>query len=470
MNSLDFLSNSPKNFIFHKNSNKTTFGGVLFIIYIIIIFCISFGYLYDFFTDYNTNNKYVIQSSIIEEVMDEKKAKELKAESETNPVLNFIIEVYDYYYNKLSDNFIIRDWRTREEIKRNTIITKKVSDLIIDLEYKCSDYNCTLREEDKTYFNYWIEIKYTSFALDHQTDGIPLKKESRMFVAEYPFFYKNTLIRYLYWGLIKYNDESKGFSRLFDKFRKINRTYIAGYIEKTDYYILDDSFYGYNKEEQTFRKFLGRCVMINHQDKITEYRRNKKSFMDILANILALLSTIYTGFAFSFGFLYSKNFDNYKIVEKILSEKKGKTFNTKNNNDRNIKEIELSTDFKNSSLINTPSTSNCIINDVNNDENVNNESYTNYKSNNNVESNINLPKFRFWDFLLNSFYIRCLFKSDKHEFLSICNEILYKYISIDYILYNQIKLENLFKDYKWNNPKLNNIENNELIIELKKHI
>ena len=139
MNSLDFLSNSPKNFIFHKNSNKTTFGGVLFIIYIIIIFCISFGYLYDFFTDYNTNNKYVIQSSIIEEVMDEKKAKELKAESETNPVLNFIIEVYDYYYNKLSDNFIIRDWRTREEIKRNTIITKKVSDLIIDLEYKCSD-------------------------------------------------------------------------------------------------------------------------------------------------------------------------------------------------------------------------------------------------------------------------------------------------------------------------------------------
>ena len=61
-------------------------------------------------------------------------------------------------------------------------------------------------------------------------------------------------------------------------------------------------------------------------------------------------------------------------------------------------------------------------------------------------------------------------RSEKQEFLYVCNEILHKYISIDYILYNQIKLENLLKDYKWNNPKLSKIENNELIIELKKHI
>jgi len=47
------------------------------------------------------------------------------------------------------------------------------------------------------------------------------------------------------------------------------------------------------------------------------------------------------------------------------------------------------------------------------------------------------------------------------------NNILYKYLSIDSLLYNQIKLENLFKDYKWNNPALNEIQNNKMIMKLK---
>ena len=81
------------------------------------------------------------------------------------------------------------------------------------------------------------------------------------------------------------------------------------------------------------------------------------------------------------------------------------------------------------------------------------------------------PKFRLYHFLLNNLYeIAPLKKSNVYEFLCLCNEILSKYISIDYILYYQIKLENLFKDYKWNNPELNNIENNELINKLQNFI
>ena len=53
------------------------------------------------------------------------------------------------------------------------------------------------------------------------------------------------------------------------------------------------------------------------------------------------------------------------------------------------------------------------------------------------------------------------------QIISKCNEIISKYYSIEYIIYNLIKLENLFRDYRWNNPALNNYENNELIIELK---
>ena len=468
MDSFDFLSNSPKNYIFNKKSNKTNLGGFLFITYIIVIFSITFGYIYDFYIDYDTNNKYEIQSSIIEELVDFKKMIEKKDVSETNPVLNFSIELYDYYGNKLSDNFQILDSKTHKQIKRNTNITEKVSDFMIDIIYKCNDTNCALREEDNTHFNYWIRINYPGFYLDHQIDGIPLLKENGTFYGIYPFFFKNNIIRNLYWGIIKYNDETKGFTRLIDKYREINKIYFAGYIEKTDYYTLDDSFYGINKDDSKI-KLLCSIKMENIQDKITEYKRVKKSFLDVLSKIFALLSSIYTGFASSFGFLYSKNYDNYKIVKNIISKQKGIKLNTKNNNDRKIKEIELS-DAKNSSLMNPSSLSNFIINDVENDENLNNEKDMNFKSNNNIESNINIPNFKFWDFLLNNFYKKSIIKSEKHEFLSICNEIVYKYFSIDYLLYNQIKFENLYKDYKWNNPELNNIEKNELIIELTKHI
>ena len=52
----------------------------------------------------------------------------------------------------------------------------------------------------------------------------------------------------------------------------------------------------------------------------------------------------------------------------------------------------------------------------------------------------------------------------------MCNEIVYKYASIDGLIKNQILIENLFKDYKWNDPSLNNIENNNLIIQLKTYL
>ena len=48
MRKLDFLSNSPKTFIFQKSSNKTTFGGFLGIIYILIILIIAFIYIYNY--------------------------------------------------------------------------------------------------------------------------------------------------------------------------------------------------------------------------------------------------------------------------------------------------------------------------------------------------------------------------------------------------------------------------------------
>ena len=77
-----------------------------------------------------------------------------------------------------------------------------------------------------------------------------------------------------------------------------------------------------------------------------------------------------------------------------------------------------------------------------------------------------LPKFNLFDFILNNIYCKCC-KIRKHELISRCNEFITKYYSIENIIYNQIKFDNIFKDYKWNNPELNNFDKNELIIQLK---
>ena len=46
MNSLDIFSDSPRYFIFQKETNKTNFGGVLTLFFSIIMILISFLYFF----------------------------------------------------------------------------------------------------------------------------------------------------------------------------------------------------------------------------------------------------------------------------------------------------------------------------------------------------------------------------------------------------------------------------------------
>ena len=61
MNVLDFLANSPNTFIFRKERNKTHFGGILFLIFIIIMVFITVVYLITFIK----NDKYEIEYKAI---------------------------------------------------------------------------------------------------------------------------------------------------------------------------------------------------------------------------------------------------------------------------------------------------------------------------------------------------------------------------------------------------------------------
>ena len=62
MNALDFLNSQHQYYIFGRETNKTNFGGVLFLIYLIIMIFISSMYILDF----AFNEKYEIVSFTID--------------------------------------------------------------------------------------------------------------------------------------------------------------------------------------------------------------------------------------------------------------------------------------------------------------------------------------------------------------------------------------------------------------------
>ena len=76
-----------------------------------------------------------------------------------------------------------------------------------------------------------------------------------------------------------------------------------------------------------------------------------------------------------------------------------------------------------------------------------------------------LPKYHFFDFICNLFSCCCK-NNNAQKCITTCNEIREKYYSIENILYNQLIMENLLKDYKWNNPDLKFIKNIQLIDKL----
>ena len=171
--------------------------------------------------------------------------------------------------------------------------------------------------------------------------------------------------------------------------------------------------------------------------------------------------TILNGLSFSFVNYFSNNFDNYKIMQKIL-------FNHNNDKkERNNNEIvEPINDINiNENLIDNGSSEDrnaLIINDEINEENdrvISNNDF--------IGNNKELPDLHFFDFVFSGLYDDKCCKLSKKELIKKCNQIISKYYSIEHIIYNQMQLENLLKDYRWNNMQLNHFNKNELIAQLK---
>lgn len=179
MKRIDFLSNSPRTFIFEKNANKTSIGGFLTIIYLVILVILAFAYIYN----YEVNMKYVISYGFYQTEKTEDEKSKLRDDPSYNPTLTFEFDVEDMLGNSLSDNYVLLDFTSGNLIKRNEPIEFNVSNLYIIVLYNCSDMSCPIQPEDVfAYQGYYmrITVKRSYFKFDLQDKEEPVKK-TKMF-------------------------------------------------------------------------------------------------------------------------------------------------------------------------------------------------------------------------------------------------------------------------------------------------
>lgn len=472
LNFLDFLTDSPNTFIFQKEKNKTNFGGMSFLIYIIIMALISLTYIYD----WAINDKYIVDALTHINTTFVEKDTSLDTDDDFNPYVDFNVTItgsdeYDVDGQFVLQTEFVGDIITEDyNIDHNSIFNlhrMRVADFFLIISFDCGqDQKCSNYEEEfapDSFFN--VLINYTGYKLAH-ADDIPLvitEDIPKTFSFNIGFLDSIYETLNLYWETIIYQDQKS----LFDSLTKRKRQYIYGEI-KNSKTVLDA---GASKKDTIFLdpttdKYYMNLVnvyLLNEHKEYIEYKRIKLQLLDVIANIGALFSTLKFVFSSIFSF-YSRGFSNYEMVDKILKyPKEIIELNDKLNKEftPDKKEIISKTDdfpllndlsIENKLSINEPyGNGNKIIDENNPDE----------------PAPLVLKRLAFFDFYFNNIYSKCCKKIKNQEILNLTNEIVLQYLSLDYILYNQIKLENLIRDYKWNNPQLNNIQNNNLIMKLR---
>ena len=436
MNCLDFLSDSPKLFLFEKEVNKTNFGGVLMIIDIIIMSLIIIYYIIDYI---NTPNYEIQYKQYINPFKDDEIYNINENDTLRNPEIEMICDVHVL-------NFFLYDDKIKSFID-GKIMKRKVTDFNrFDILYKCKDKNCTLNPDKSDGFSTRIKYtcRYESFYIDDQSRDTPMKRRNDTINHEFSLnIYYGSISDEWNWHSVFYK-EKKGFG-------KKENIYASGFIEGLTT-IKRDDYPRIEGGNGTWYRYIGLIDFKNKHKIEDEYIRKAKSPLDFIANAISYFPNVYSILKFIFGF-YSKNFNNYKTIQKIISKNKNNNITYSISNIINNIDNSKLDEFK--------------INDSNTSNEKNSELLDKSNQISENENEFKLKKLRFTHFFLNNIYCNCCTKNEPQELINICNKILAKYLSFDLIAYNQILFENLLKDYKWNNPELNNLDNNNLIIELK---
>ena len=458
LSKLDLLSNTPKNFIFQKSSNKTIFGGFLSFIYILIVICLSFYYIVLFCQE----KKYSIEYAHYEGFDN----NENKIEEKYNPYFNikflFMIKKDNQYYEYEDPHFALINGTNNQTIPTNITLNLRFSDIniFIALEkpWEIEDDTC----------KYYLLLIYNGFILEHQkTPPLHQVDEDNLFYNLVPIEYKHPMIFYDTKKIVKYKADL-GLNKLWNKtfLKKSEESLkIIGLINNEIHSFLlkdlidDEEVLNINETEYTP---MGAYSVRFDNDIYDEYSRTKKQIGETVAKIYSLSLSLYSILTFLLTFFYSSSFNNTKIIEKILNNSRKVAFKDKRDDDSTG--LNNNADKTNSLLPANNNEENII--SINDEKTVKLDDKNEQSFNNKHYEEIKLPKFRFYEYLYHNIYSGCC-EINRQKIISKCNEIIANYYSIEYIIYNQIKLENLFKDYKWNDPELNCYENNNLIIDLK---
>lgn len=464
MRKFDFMSQSPNNFIFQKESNRTVLGGVLSIIY--LLFALTIFMLY--FAKYLLNEPYEIISYISEErpIHGNEKLKIINESEKYNPTLDLMFSLTDDRGYNLSDRFIIYDSYRNIFIERDKIIKRKASDIHLNILFRCvNETDCQIEKENMKMF-YLLCIRYSDFIIDSQSD-IPITRiPNNYFKYECFAFNPDIKVRSLIrWAFIRYED-TKGLFDIFnskpeDENLKEKDIFIGGKYQRYMTHIISNKKQYSPLQNNTRIMFMIDTIDTSNGNIFLyeDYKRKKRSILDIAADIFSLWISFYNGFTFLFSKLYSKSFDKYKIIDNILSKQKEilSDNNQKSNQieDKNLKDNLINKDVD-------------IIDDliINDDEKI----IANDDIDKGEKKERILPKRNCIDFIFNTFYCEKYGYSERQKIICYCNNLMLKHYSVEYILYNQFLMENLFEDYKWNNPKLKNILNNNSLNLIKSYL
>ena len=465
MSNLDFLSSPPQMYFLKKKTNKTLFGGILFVIYIIIMLAITIIYLLNFFL----NDKYDIRYSLYKNFTEN--SEEYNKKEDLNPHLNFSINIMKISQEleplDLSNQFTIYD-ENGTIINKNEIISRTPTDMNFFISYFCL-FNCSWEGNEDindTSIVYSLRINYSGYKFNHQDDDIPLERnnDKYIFYKDFLFSFNKTTLLYINWEVIKYKEE-RGIFGLFDNFLNKKNEFSSIDIDNVEQGTTE-RIIGFEHFEIPSLKYrvLAFIRMNNKHNQYIEYIRTKKSILDVFANIGALFSTLFSVFSFIFKF-FSKNFDNYTIIKEILSY--SRLFKKINLNKKIFKSNSLKFDCVTSKKQNYENQDIISIDNNNKTMPINSIGVKiEEKEGNQTKRTDNLIKINFIYFILEIFY--CKRKNMRKEFkiIDICNKLLSKYASIDIILHNQIIFEILMEDYQLDSEDLDINTNNSLLKKL----
>ena len=419
MKKLDFISGAPKTFIFQQDSNKTNLGGILTILFILAMLIIMYSYIYEYFA----NDKYNVSYYYNEKFYKDEELDKIYNDENLYPELTYALTL-GYIGNQAEKlNNVIILTPEEEEIPFGQIRKAKVSELNFLAFYKCENETfCDLDDGYDGLNLYILNLRYYGYFCDHQNPDSPIRRDENYKI--FPFTIEDRIDFYLFdWKIIKYEEESS-FSGMF---RSTKETYGGEFTETEKYSIPSEGIKKYEK----FNNETGKIEYYKYVAEFDFYRNNfgyydnysreRVSIFDAIANICALVSTLYGVVTFIFCGFYSNSFDNYKIIEKIIS--RGGYIDIKDIKD--IREDSAKTQPKEQielkDQIETDIKDNLI--EVKEDSDDKKMLDDDKEKKEDIKPLFRIPKFHFYDFLYNNVYFDCCKPSTTQGVISACNDL-----------------------------------------------